>query len=68
MLLFVFFVLSTIYDWFQEDFGSSEESVISHIKQYANSGLLEQLNTIDPNKIRYAYDWKLNELNELPPQ
>ncbi|EGG94045.1 hypothetical protein IMCC1989_378 [gamma proteobacterium IMCC1989] len=61
-------VLSKIYDWFQEDFGGSEEGVISHIKQYANSGLLEQLNTIDTNKIRYAYDWKLNELNELPSQ
>ena len=61
-------VLSKIYDWFQEDFSSSEEGVISHIKQYANSDLLEQLNTIDPNKIRYAYDWTLNELNELPPQ
>ena len=58
-------VLSKIYDWFQEDFGGSEEGVISHIKKYANSGLLEQLNTIDTNKIRYAYDWKLNELNEL---
>lgn len=58
-------VLSKIYDWFQEDFGGSEEGVISHIRQYANPDLLEQLNTIDPNKIRYAYDWKLNELNEL---
>jgi hypothetical protein len=64
-------VLSKIYDWFQEDFGSSEEGVISHIKQYANSDLLEQLNAVNSNKIRYAYDWKLNglnELNELPPQ
>ena len=61
-------VLSKIYDWFQEDFGSSEEGVISHIKQYANSDLLEQLNAVNSNKIRYAYDWKLNELNELPSQ
>jgi hypothetical protein len=58
-------VLSKIYDWYQGDFGGSEEGVISHIKQYANSGLLEQLNTVNANKIRYAYDWTLNELDEL---
>jgi hypothetical protein len=55
-------VLSKIYDWFQEDFGGSEAGVLAHISEYANASLLQQLNTVNANKIRYAYDWTLNEL------
>jgi hypothetical protein len=54
-------VLSTIYDWFQEDFGGSEDGVLAHIKQYASTRLLERVDNADSNNISYAYDWALNE-------
>jgi len=52
--------LSNIYKWFQEDFGGSEEGVIKHIRKFAEKPLAETLGAFD-GKIRYDYDWKLNE-------
>ena len=55
--------VSSIYDWFQEDFGNSDAGVIEHLKMYADEGLKTQLNTIQ--KISGDdYDWTLNE---IPP-
>ena len=52
--------VSTIYKWFREDFGDSEEGVIRHLIQYAEPGLKEQLE--GATKInKYEYDWKLNQ-------
>ncbi len=51
---------SSIFKWFQEDFGATEEEVIAHFLQYAEPGLAEQLKgftSID----RDGYDWRLNE-------
>lgn len=53
-------VLSSIYDWYAEDFGGSDEAVIDHLLDYAGPGLavqLEGFGRID----RYRYDWNLNE-------
>ena len=53
-------VLSSIYDWFESDFGDNDEEVIDHLKQYADAELkakLEKIDEIDD----YDYDWDLNE-------
>jgi len=51
--------VSSIYDWFEEDFGGSERGVIAHLKRYAEGDLkaaLESRDSIDA----YEYDWSLN--------
>ena len=55
--------VSSIYDWFKEDFGNSDAGVIAHLKMYADDELKMQLNTVQ--KISGDdYDWTLNE---IPP-
>ena len=52
-------VASTIYDWFQVDFGGDEAGVKMHLAQYATGDLAAALKrgiAIDG----YAYDWALN--------
>ena len=51
-------VVSSIYDWFQEDFGGNNAGVFAHLKQYAKPELgaaLENFDSFDD-----YYDWKLN--------
>ena len=50
---------SSIYKWFQEDFGDSKEGVIAHLKQYAEPELKAQLD-IAATINNYEYDWSLN--------
>ncbi len=53
-------ILSSIYDWYAEDFGQNEEEVIEHLKQYAHTDLqlqLAELEEIDD----YQYNWNLNQ-------
>jgi len=52
--------LSSIYDWFQIDFGGSEEGVRQHLLKYAGPERAAYLKT---GKVHfsYAYDWSLNE-------
>lgn len=52
-------LLSGIYDWFQADFGGSEESVTRHLRKYAASGLAAKL-TGFRGEISYEYDWRIN--------
>lgn len=52
--------VSSIYKWFQEDFGGSEEGVIRHLDKYAGDKLADILKTYDKG-LRYTYDWSLNE-------
>ena len=52
--------VSSIYEWFQEDFGGNDQGVIAHLKAYANPELamkLEGLNRIHDDD----YDWRLND-------
>lgn len=52
--------ISSIYDWFQEDFGGSETGVLAHLRKYARPELLRDLRlVIDIDS--YDYDWSLNE-------
>lgn len=52
-------VLSSIYDWFQEDFGDGEKEVFNHLRRYAEPSLEVQLKNWR-GSIRYEYDWRLN--------
>jgi len=52
--------VSSIYNWFQDDFGSNEQDVLNHIRQYANTELQKQLNNIELIT-DYEYDWSLND-------
>ncbi|OOF12394.1 hypothetical protein BZG82_00230 [Salinivibrio sp. PR5] len=46
--------LSSIYEWFEADFGGSEQGVITHINQYRDIKLPEDA------RLDYDYDWALN--------
>jgi hypothetical protein len=52
-------VLSSIYDWFQVDFGGSEKGVLRHLSRYAEPAFAERLDRFDGG-IDYEYDWDLN--------
>lgn len=54
--------VSSIYSWFQDDFGGDEAGVISHLKLFASPALSERLDRfkrIDG----YDYDWNLNDVS-----
>ncbi len=53
-------VVSSIYAWFRDDFGNSEEDVMAHLKRYADGPLADRLRDFD-GTIDYAYDWRLNQ-------
>jgi hypothetical protein len=51
---------SSIYDWFQADFGGNEAGVLSHMRRHATGEtgqLLAGVEKIDA----YRYDWRLND-------
>ena len=53
-------VLSSIYDWYAEDFGDEESEIIMHLIEYADDELADSLiqyDSIDD----YQYNWLLNE-------
>ncbi|MEM7022613.1 MAG: DUF547 domain-containing protein [Pseudomonadota bacterium] len=53
-------VVSSIYDWFMEDFGATEREVIEHLRLFADPDLdttLERFDSIDDDE----YDWDLND-------
>lgn len=52
-------VLSSIYNWFREDFGASEADVIARLSRYAAGDAKAAL--AGRSKVdRYEYDWSLN--------
>ena len=53
-------VVSSIYEWYAEDFGNTEESVLAHLVDYADDELAARLDGFD-GAIEYDYDWSLNE-------
>jgi Protein of unknown function, DUF547 len=54
-------VVSSIYDWYQKDFGGSEAGVIDHLKRYAQPALARKLEGTT-SIADYAYDWSLNDI------
>jgi hypothetical protein len=53
--------VSSIYFWFQEDFGDSEKGIIQHLKKYLSQEKLKKLRAIKKKSITHQYDWNLNE-------
>lgn len=54
-------VVSSIYSWFNEDFGGTQSGVLEHLRRYAAPALkrkLESIAEIDD----YEYDWTLNDM------
>lgn len=52
-------IVSKIYDWYMDDFGGDEMTLINHISRYAKPPLkkdLQHINTINS----YVYNWHLN--------
>lgn len=53
-------IVSSIYVWFEEDFGGSDKAVIRHLAGYAEPDLRQRLSgrsSIDAHR----YDWSLND-------
>ena len=55
--------VSSIYDWYQVDFGDSESAVLEHIRRYATPALAERIAGITEID-EYRYDWALNGPNK----
>jgi len=55
--------VSSMYVWFQEDFGGDAAGVIAHLRQHAEPGLAKQLEGV--RRIDgHDYDWSLNDLKK----
>jgi hypothetical protein len=55
--------VSSIYSWFEADFGDSEEGVIEHLEKYAEPALAKQLAGV--HRIAGdSYDWSLNDAGD----
>ena len=54
-----FVVISSIYDWYAEDFGDTEESIVEHLIEYAQGDLAAFLEGFE-GAMEYDYDWSLN--------
>jgi len=55
-----FGVTSSLYFWYMEDFGNSEEGVVEHFMKYAKEDLAQQLRDFD-GILDHEYDWRLND-------
>ena len=53
-------VISSIYTWFAEDFGGTEENVLRHLVRYADDELAERLKDFE-GSVDHEYDWNLNQ-------
>lgn len=56
--------VSSIYKWFEDDFGGNDAGVIEHIKQYASDGLKQSLQGIASIDDDF-YNWKINSLSNV---
>jgi hypothetical protein len=57
--------VSSIYVWFQEDFGGDAEELMEHWRKYANSPLADALEKYSGG-LAHDYDWRLNGVEEKP--
>ena len=56
-----FLVLSSIFDWYAEDFGAEDEEILQKLSEYAPTELAEELVNYS-GFIFYEYDWDLNDI------
>ncbi len=54
-------IVSSIYVWFQEDFGGNDRGVIDHLARYAEPALATRLENARA-LADHEYDWSLNDL------
>jgi len=57
-------LLSSIYDWYIDDFGGDHKSLLKHLKHYAKPKLKKQLELFEQTNsgdIDHDYNWNLNE-------
>ncbi len=52
-------IVSSIYEWYQADFGGTDAGVIRHLKKYAAPALAERLGSADRIH-NHEYDWDIN--------
>jgi hypothetical protein len=53
-------ILSSLFNWYDIDFGATREERLQYLAGYAEPELVAQMNNYS-GKIKYAYDWKLNQ-------
>lgn len=57
--------LSSIFDWYSEDWDDSKQVIVDHILEYAEGSTAARLQTFADEgydgRVRYEYDWALNE-------
>ncbi len=51
--------VSSIYDWFDDDFGGNDRGVIDHLRRYADADLATALESVERISDD-SYDWRLN--------
>lgn len=52
--------LSSIYDWFEVDFGGTDATLVAHLEKFAASALASKLKNFR-GSISYDYNWDLNK-------
>lgn len=52
-------IVSSIFHWYKEDFGGTDESLLRYLSKYAEPALEQKLTTYG-GKIVHEYDWSLN--------
>jgi hypothetical protein len=57
--------VSSIYEWFKEDFGTNREALMQHWLRYAEAGLADAL-TAYRGGLNHDYDWRLNGPEQKP--
>lgn len=55
-------ILTSLVDWYKEDFGSTIDNIIAYFMKYANPQTQEKLKQYKDKKILYQYDWGLNNI------
>lgn len=52
-------MLSKIFDWYEEDFGSNERAMLLFLQQYMSAE--QSLAVARAKRVRYDYNWELNQ-------
>ena len=58
--------ISSIYNWYEDDFGGSEEAVLSHLKEFAEDDLTAMLDGVS-RVSGHGFDWSLNDARRQTP-
>ena len=52
--------LSSIFDWYGDDFGDDQAAVIEYLSDYVNDDI--DFDPFDSYKVKFDYDWSLNDV------